>query len=173
MSFNFDMDGNEENYWQDEEERCYEETRIAAHEKLGQDAYGVILNYDCGCSSLFWVYLGEKKPNDHESYEEAIAENACPHCGHNASPIEYKKPIATAPTLHRTPESRSVKVETSAGFVQIGIETGHIDGSHQAIAELIRSELCYDDISHVSNPKEVLTAIGTDIWESQSQQQLF
>ena len=127
----------------DDDDRCYEEVKIAAHEKLGKDAYGMILKYDCGCSSLFWLYLGEDKPNDYESYEHAIGENACPDCGHNHHEPEYAhreaphQPIIAASPTAQAPPAHMVNIECPSGIISIDLSTENIKGSHAAIKEVI------------------------------------
>ena len=75
-----------------DDERNYEEIRVAANPIVSKDGSGIILMYDCGCSSLFWITCGENPESDYEAYEAAIAENQCPNCGKDAEPLE--NPIA-------------------------------------------------------------------------------
>ena len=42
----------------DDNERCYEEVQIPAGADQFPEGKGVILNYDCGCSSLFLALFG-------------------------------------------------------------------------------------------------------------------
>ena len=98
----------------EDDERNYEEIRVAPNPVISTEGHGIILMYDCGCSSLFWINVGEDTA-DFEAYEEAIAQNQCPNCKQDAEPLD--NPIAhdspIAPQLSLFERTRPMKEQPS------------------------------------------------------------
>ena len=79
----------------DDDDQCYDLIIKPSIRNHNHTMY--TLKYDCGCTASFHP---DRNFSDWESYEKAISDNACSHCG--TPPQEESQPlIASAPTQNQ------------------------------------------------------------------------
>lgn len=151
------------------DEECYDESHIV--DKDGNEGIALFFN-ECEHHATYWKH----SEADLDAFDTVVSENACPFCRPDIMSaldppppvkpkIEREKKTTTRERVIDNPDSRIIEIVG----VAIDIDRRIVDETHEGIKQVLKDELGYDDISHITDPLGILIEIAKDVWTHNAQ----